>query len=277
MKAKLYKSGSYVSADVGFTLRMNYSFTENFELHYHDYYEFFLTISGNAVQIINGKKQLLPEHSLVLVRPGDVHTYIREGEFSFVNLTFTCETMEMLKNYFGNPLKNILNSEMPPFVILQRDSFSAIFEKLNSLNTVTPDDKDKATIKMKFVLTEMLSYLVESDSTKSKTAIPTWLTLLTATAKKAENINMTLTEMSQFSQKSREHISRAFKKYYGITVTEFMNEQKLNYSANLLLNTNLPVIDICYECGFQNLGWFYRKFKDKFSITPAQFRKKAGI
>ena len=68
MKAKLYESSSYVNPEAGYTLRMNYSYTENFELHHHDYYEFFLTISGKAVHVVNGKTQKLPEHSLVFVR-----------------------------------------------------------------------------------------------------------------------------------------------------------------------------------------------------------------
>ena len=88
---------------------------------------------------------------------------------------------------------------------------------------------------------------------------------------------MTLSDMAAYTNKSREHISRSFKKYISLSVSEFMTVKRLNYSANLLLNTNLPVIDICFECGFQNLSWFYRKFKEKFSMTPLQFRHKANI
>ena len=272
MKAKLYKSDSYVNAELGYTLRMNYSYTENFELHYHDYYEFFLTISGKAIQIINGKRQILPEHSLVLVRSGDEHTYIKEGKFSFVNLTFTDDTMRKLCDYFGEDLKNILKKDMPPSVVLKNDDFAKVMAELNSLNTIKVNDKQKLTLKMKLILTQIIAYFMESEQDKTKTVVPEWLSTLVCQAKKAENINMTLSDMSVVSGKSREHISRSFKKYYSVTVAEFMNEQKLNYSANLLLNTNLQIIDVCYECGFQNLSWFYRKFKEKFSVTPVQFR-----
>ncbi len=277
MKSKLYKSDSYVSRDTGFTLRMNYSFTENFELHHHDYYEFFLTLSGKAIQEINGKRQSLPERSLVLVRPGDVHTYIKEGEFSFVNLTFTSDTMKKLCDYFGSSLENIIKKEIPPTVILSRENFDSVFEKLNNLNTISLSDTEKANLKMKLILTDIMAFIIEGDSERSRSLAPLWLSSLVLHCKKAENINITLQEMAEFSNKSREHISRCFKKYYGVTVAQFMNEQKLNYSANLLLNSNLPVIDICYECGFQNLSWFYRKFKEKFDLTPHQFRKNAGF
>lgn len=273
MDALFYDSNNYVDNELGYTMRMNYSYTENFELHYHNYFEFFITISDNVVHIINGHKQLLPAHSLVFVRPGDVHTYTKEGNFSFINVTFTVDTFEKLSLYFGKSIDQLLNSKMPPATILDDQDFNHVINRLNSLNTIDIHDKQKMQLRMKIILTEILSYFIDSHIEKTNESIPLWLSELTGFAKEAENINMTLDDMATKTGKSREHISRSFKKHYGITASEFMNEHKLNYCANLLLNTNLSVIDICFECGFQNLSWFYRKFKDKFGITPVDFRK----
>ncbi len=278
MKAKLYDKETYVNPNVGYTMRLNFSTTENFELHYHNYYEFFLTISGKVIQVINGRWQILPEHSLQLIRPHDEHTYIKEqGDFSFANLTFTKETMHLLLDYIGDSVKEILNHDTPPTVLLSEDDFSKIMSKLNELNTVSIEDKKIMTVKMKFILSEILSFFIDEDAHKEKNQIPLWLSHLTHSLQKSENINMTLSDMSRLTQKSREHISRSFKKYLGLTVSEFMTAQRLNYSANLLLNTNLSAVDICFECGFQNVSWFYRKFKEKFSTTPLQFRRNANI
>lgn len=273
MNALLYDTSHYVDSELGYTMRMNYSYTENFELHYHNYYEFFLTISDNVVHIINDQKQLLPAHSLVFVRPRDVHTYTKEGNYSFINVTFTCDTFEKLCAYLGKATDHLSNSKMPPAIILDDRDFSRIMHRLNSLNTIDLHDKQKMQLRMKIILTEVLTWFIDSQIEKTDDDVPVWLSELSGFAKKAENINMTLDEMSKKTSKSREHISRSFKKYYGVTVSEFMTEHKLNYCANLLLNTNLSVIDICYECGFQNLSWFYRKFKDKFGVTPVDFRK----
>lgn len=273
MNALLYDSCNYVDSELGFTMRMNYSYTENFELHYHNYFEFFLTISDNVVHVINGEKQLLPAHSLVFIRPGDVHTYTKEGNYSFINVTFTIDTFEKLCLYLGKPTDRLSSNKMPPAVILDDRDFSRVMTRLNSLNTIDIHDKQKMRLRMKLILTEVLSFFVDNQIEKSDDAHPLWLIELAGFAQKAENINMTLDDMSKLTGKSREHISRSFKKYYGVTVSEFMTEHKLNYCANLLLNTNLSVIDICYESGFQNLSWFYRKFKDNFGVTPVDFRK----
>jgi len=79
--------------------------------------------------------------------------------------------------------------------------------------------------------------------------------------------------MYEISGKTREHLTRKLKAYYNITPTEFVNELKLEYCANLLLTSNLPVVDVCYSCGFENLSWFYKIFRKKYGITPSKYRK----
>ena len=64
------------------------------------------------------------------------------------------------------------------------------------------------------------------------------------------------------------------KKYYNITASDFINDLRLTFVANRLLNSDTPIIDICYESGFSNLGWMYTLFKKKYTASPSAFRKK---
>ena len=41
----------------------------------------------------------------------------------------------------------------------------------------------------------------------------------------------------------------------------------------LLQTTDMPVMDICLDCGFNNLGNFLREFKKNTGLTPLQYRK----
>ncbi len=275
MDAKFYEKETYVNEKVGYTLRMNYSTTENFELHYHDYYEIFIAVSGKTVQVVNGKKQILPEGSMVFIRPGDVHTYRKEGEFSFANLTFTADTVEKLSAYFGPPLHRLLAQKMPPTVMLALGDFTKTMKKLNTLNTVGLGDKEMMTLRMKLVLSQLLAIFLEFDKAANRETLPVWLAALADRIKNPDYMSMTLSDMAAFSGKTKEHISRSFGKHFGMTVSTFVNEQRLNYSANLLLNTNLPVLDICYTAGFQSVSWFYRTFQRKYGQSPAAFRKTA--
>jgi len=79
--------------------------------------------------------------------------------------------------------------------------------------------------------------------------------------------------MVALSQKNREYLSRCMKKYFGISVTEYINALKINYASNLLLRSNTPIISICFDSGFQNVSHFNRVFKKEYGISPREFRE----
>lgn len=75
------------------------------------------------------------------------------------------------------------------------------------------------------------------------------------------------------SGKSREHLSRTIKKYYGVSFTEYINNI---YIANSLITTNIPITDLIYDAGFENLSYAYVLFKKKFCTTPRVMRESCG-
>ena len=43
---------------------------------------------------------------------------------------------------------------------------------------------------------------------------------------------------------------------------------------HLLVNTDLPVYEICQQVGYQNPSQFVRTFRKKFGMTPIQYRNR---
>ena len=127
-------------------------------------------------------------------------------------------------------------------------------------------------IRMRTILVNVFSHFVDSVSKKQETSLPLWLTKLTNEMEKPENFVEGINQMIALSGKSREHVSRSVKKYYGITITDYINDLRINYASNLLINTNISIIDICYNCGFQSTSYFYRIFKEKNHVSPSIFR-----
>lgn len=52
-----------------------------------------------------------------------------------------------------------------------------------------------------------------------------------------------------------------------------INEYRIGRAITRLQDTDLPVMDICLDCGFNNLGNFLREFRKKTGATPLQYRK----
>lgn len=74
---------------------------------------------------------------------------------------------------------------------------------------------------------------------------------------------------------SRRECLRSFQSVIGSSPIQYVIALRLRKAKQLLLETDLPILDICAACGFQNQSYFTKAFREKTGTTPAQFRKRA--
>ena len=67
--------------------------------------------------------------------------------------------------------------------------------------------------------------------------------------------------------------ARAFRRQYGRSFTDFVIDLRLCEACRLLIETDLPVLDVCYAAGFANLSNFNRQFLKRRGTTPRLFRR----
>ena len=257
----------------GFLVRYVQSDTEYFRPHYHNYYEIFMMLKGNACHIINGEEQLLHPGQLLFIRDFDIHDYkSADGNyFEFVNIAFTKDNFVEMATYLGKvfPAQKLLEAKLPPRIFLSEREKEKLFYSFTELGNYNAEN---ANIKFRALLINVfMKYFFDYQDKKSE--IPLWLEITVEKMKKPENFVQGSQRMYELSERSREHLSRYMKKYYNCTVHDFINILKLEYSVNLLMNSNLSVTNICYECGFDNLSWFYKLFESKYKTTPSNYRK----
>lgn len=67
---------------------------------------------------------------------------------------------------------------------------------------------------------------------------------------------------------------RRFKKISPLTPSDFIKDYRLTYAAQLLVTTNLNVLEIIYKVGLSSKSYFYREFASKYNQTPGEYRNK---
>lgn len=67
--------------------------------------------------------------------------------------------------------------------------------------------------------------------------------------------------------------SRFFRQTTGQTFSDYLITFRLEHASRLLLDSQLPIAEICFECGFNNLSNFNRIFKKYKHCAPKEYRE----
>ncbi|CAM3102696.1 response regulator [Paenibacillus sediminis] len=74
---------------------------------------------------------------------------------------------------------------------------------------------------------------------------------------------------------SREYISRKFKQQFGVTLSDYLGNIRIEKAKVLLLNPQLRISQIAEMVGYQDEKYFSKVFKKIEGITPNDFRKQS--
>ena len=88
--------------------------------------------------------------------------------------------------------------------------------------------------------------------------------------------NIHLDDAAAFSGFSKFYFSRAFKKYFGVTFSEYLCRCRLEAAMKLLTQTRLPIRQVAEQSGFGSVATFNRIFRAALSCTPSRYRSLYG-
>ena len=71
-------------------------------------------------------------------------------------------------------------------------------------------------------------------------------------------------------------LSRLFSKTFHCNFTSYVNGVRLNYAMSMLEGTNEPITNICFDCGFESQRTFNRVFKERYRLSPREYRNKVS-
>lgn len=274
----------YASAVFDPNTEMSYTFSVNTKAfsqpHCHDFYEITLITSGCVQHHINGAVRLLPCNTMTFIRPQDVHFFksAGDGAFEYVNLAFTRATMEHLLQYLDHTsaMDGFKNAPMPPAACLAPSDTFTIRQNMEKLSLFSSADKEKKKTYFR-LLTADLFFKYFHYISEEKKLQPTWFAQLLQSLNEPDNFSQGTSCLERLSGKSQAYLSRLFKEKLQATPTDYINGLRLNYCANRLIHSDAPIMDISLDAGFNNLSHFYHLFKDKYHMSPNQYRKEKRV
>lgn len=83
---------------------------------------------------------------------------------------------------------------------------------------------------------------------------------------------ITVEELARALNLSPSYLSRMFHREQGITITDYVAQEKIRTAQNMLLTTDLSYENIAYELGFSSQSYFGAVFKRLTGVTPREYR-----
>lgn len=87
--------------------------------------------------------------------------------------------------------------------------------------------------------------------------------------------DLSLSTLANANNVSASYFSTLFKNETGQTLTDFVNNARINHAKKLLKNTNLQVQTVAQHCGILDVHYFSKMFKKKVGKTPKEYRENA--
>lgn len=85
---------------------------------------------------------------------------------------------------------------------------------------------------------------------------------------------ITLDDMAREADLSTKYFCSFFKNMTGTTPVKYLLTYRIERAARKLLSTDMSITQIAYDCGFNDLSYFIKTFKEIKKITPKAYRAK---
>ena len=245
------------------------------DLHRHDFYFILAIKKGSGLHEIDFIKHDVQDHSIFILRPGQVHRLqLKAGTTGFL-LEFD-PTYYQPKNRISDRRwkkatnKNYCEVEAARFGRLQA-LLAAIFDEYNN-KADGYAEAIKAGLDLFFIeyirQSSNPNKVAEAESSYTQDRFEELLRLLETNISSKKNVS----DYTALLNLSAYQLNSITKASVGKTVSELINEQIILEAKRYLLATSNQVKDIADQLGYEDPSYFIRFFKKQTGSSPEAFR-----
>lgn len=177
-----------------------------------------------------------------------------------------------LPAWFSNSKKSNENAALKAY------AHPLIADYFNSLQVYFQNSNLLSEEVVQLKIRELLSLLIETDTSGKLRGL--FGELFTAGDYNFQEViqqnlfeDLSIEELAFLSGLSLSSFKRKFKELYGTSPNKYINCKRLEKAQILLKTSKLSISEIAYDCGFSDVGYFSKVFKNNYHILPSELRK----
>ncbi|MBF1106247.1 MAG: AraC family transcriptional regulator [Solobacterium sp.] len=253
--------------------------------HWHNSFELIEVVEGKFYCNVDGSEFLINKGNICIINRGRLHHIYTEDYNASI-----CRKKTIIFNpdYFIKD-QNIYEKYILP--LLEKDAFAHIQFNIKKgigldINTLMKeiealeDEKpigyelEEYSLIYKVIRYLYLAYQSSKQSIHTTYDANTQIQRnMTSFIHEYFNSKIGLEDIAEAGQVSKSTCIRLFHKYTGKSPIDFLNNYRLQMSAEKLVTTSEQITEIAYACGFGQPSYFNRLFLKEYNMTPNQYRK----
>lgn len=254
-------------------------------IHWHEEMEITLVKKGSGQHKIDLTPFDVKEGDIILVKPFSLHSIEQVNNDDMIwdtmvfnlNMLNSALTDGCLIKYFAPIFNN--ENELPMIIRIDSPGHDEIYSTIKKIFRCYTNKTYGFELELKSLLFHLFYTIYENKLVKEKKSssiskeVSNKIKSILQFIHENYNKDLTIPEIASTCNFSEYHFMRFFKKYIGMTCIEYINNFRLETASSLLNESDKSIIDISFEVGFNNVSYFNKLFKKKYSITPKEFRK----
>ena len=251
------------------------------EMHAHEFFEIACQICGEGRLEFEGDAVHMQPGNICFIAPGVSHRLIEAADDAvllkiimrrsvFDELYHRILVSDTLLTHF---LQTALYSEDAGWLLFDTGSDAEVRDTLLRLRYHEVRGGFTDGIMKEALVMQLFCYLTERFISSATAAFTGGMTGQILACISEHFHTITLTELAERFHFTPGYVSRLVKRASGMSFGELTNSMKINESKILLAQTDLPVREIFYRCGFGCKEFFCKTFRRMTGMTPTEYRK----
>lgn len=234
--------------------------------HRHDYYEILLYRNCGGKCILNGEEYEISDNCLFLLTPNDFHKIEAKNtdisESIVVSFSESIADKELISMLAFSPRVWYAPTKL-------------CTELMANLHDCYMRKEEQRDLKMYHILNAVLCEILEkSQKAKSEDryispAIGRAMSMVLTDISE----DITLTKTAAACGMTPAYFSALFHKQTGKSFKQWLNSVRIEHAKRLLEENDMPILEVCYECGYNTPSQFIKMFKRETGTTPTEYRK----
>lgn len=254
--------------------------------HFHEEYELMYIIESCGTRFVGDSIHRYYDGDLVLVGPNIPHYWHSDKKYFKNDPTVRARVVlvQFLRNFMGDtflelpemlPIKDLL-TRAERGIQIRGENAKIVGKELIALTKKEGRTRLLSMIEILCLMGEALEYRILASSGfcgNNKRRNNDKISIVLDYMIKNHHQNIQFNEIADLANMNPSAFCRYFKKATFKTFSEALNEIRIGFACKMLINTDENISEIGYSCGYMNIPYFNRQFKQIKNVSPTQYRE----